>query len=210
MVGACCKVARTADRYDLDSIVHGGDVDAYLRARWLGEEGYPETGTRPLTTWFNLRVLEAAYRRHDRRSLDTQLEADLAVLTDDDELDRGALIDDLAEDGIDGEALTGDLVSMATLYRHLTDHLDVEKVPAAEADTDWEARKVAYGESLLEENLEAALQSLENKGRLPGATRADVATAIELHCPACALRVTFDTALRRGYICPDHLGTGDP
>jgi hypothetical protein len=207
---ACCKVGAVIDRYPLERSVVGGDIDEYLAARWRGDDGYPETGIRPLAEWFNKRLLQEVYSEHGRTATEVRVGSEYEALTSDDEVERGEILDDLQTDDIDGLRLTEDFVSPSTLYRHFRNCLDVEKpTSSGDADPTWEADKVAYARETARENVREALRSLDNKERLPNATTADLDVAVTLSCPECATRVPFETALERGFVCRDHLGVRD-
>lgn len=204
----CCKIGATIDKYDLQESVVGGDINEYLRARWVGENEFPETATRPLCDWLNLKILKTVYTEHDRKAIETHLESDYEALRSDDEITKGAIIDDLAEDGINGEELIEDFASSSTLYRHLTNCLGAEKKKQEEKSEskEWEGDKIEYVQSTMQKNVEDVLRSLEKKEKLPHATKAEVNTPIILGCPECSTQVRFKRAVNRGYICPDHMG----
>lgn len=206
---ACCKVGNVIERRDLDSGSSVDDIDEYLVTRWLGEDGYTELGLRPLTDWFNRRILRDAYLENGRSTTETRIESEYEALAGDDDITRGEVVDDLGTDGIDGQQLIDDFVSKSTLQRHLTNCLDVRKRRESRSDGDWERQTIEHAQGVLREKVEAALQSLENKEMLPGATTATVETPVVLRCPECNTRVRFKTARERGYICKSHLGTAE-
>jgi len=200
----CCKVGRLTARYDLQHAAGDGEVDEYLRARWLGQDEYTETGLRPLKDWLNKQLMKAIYTEQNRGTLWTRVEADYQALSGE-EPDL-SLLGDLGADGIDGEQLRSDFLSTSTLYRHLTDCLsETKSKDAAERDSDWEADKVEYAREVAERSIGESLQSLENKSAIPEATRATIKTEVVLGCPECATQVSFKRALERGYICRDHM-----
>lgn len=201
----CCKVGRVIETYDLRRSAGETDPETQLLARWLGQGGYSATGLRPLTDWVNRQLLKAVYTSHDRDTLDTRVQSEYDELNGD-EVDP-ALLDDLAADGIDGEALRSDFLSTSTLYRHFTGCLGESKSNQESAgDGDWESSKVDYAREVAERNVQESLQSLENKGRLPEAAAADVTVEVVLGCPECATQVSFERAVARGYICREHAG----
>ncbi|PSQ50147.1 hypothetical protein BRD19_01595 [Halobacteriales archaeon SW_7_65_23] len=208
----CCKVGRVADDHSLSPGV-GGGVNEYLAARWRGDDDYPETSLAELVEWFDRRVMGTVYRANDRLATDSRLAAEYDTLRSDDEVDRSLLVDDLAEDGIDGDALRGDFVSVATMYRHLTDCLGVSKPDAdGRSDSDWEADKIAYAVETARENIADALQSWENKGTVPFATDASIGVRVTLECPVCHRQVSVERARERGHVCETHMteGAGPP
>jgi len=205
----CCKVGRLTATYDLQHAAGDGDVDGYLRARWLGEGEYTQTGLRPLKDWFNKQLLKAVYTDHDRSTLGTRVDADYDAVSGT-ELDP-SLLRDLETDGIDGDQLRSDFLSTSTLYRHLTDCLGETKTnETTEGDSGWEADKVDYAREVVERSVAESLQSLENKSAIPEGTRATVKTEVVLGCPECATQVSFERALERGYVCREHMGAPGP
>ncbi|WP_262177026.1 rod-determining factor RdfA [Haloarcula laminariae] len=202
----CCKVGRLTATYDLQHAARDGDVDGYLRARWLGQDEYTETGLRPLKEWFNKQLLKSVYTDHNRSTLATRVDADYEALSG--EEPDISLLGELEADGIDGNQLRSDFLSTSTLYRHLTDCLSESKSNnAAEGDSDWEADKVDYAKEVVERSVRESLQSLENKSMIPEATRSTIKTEVILGCPECATQVRFERALERGYICQDHMAS---
>lgn len=203
----CCKVGTVLARYGLDHGVGDGDVEQYLLARWLGRGEYSATGLRPLKDWFNKQLLKAVYTENDRRTLGNRIDADYDALTG--EEPDFAVLDDLEADGIDGEQLRGDFLSTATLYRHFTNCLGASKSAQgtdSDGDSAWETDKVDYARDIVERNVAESLQSLDNKDRVPGASRAEVKTEIVLGCPDCGTQVSFERAVGRGYVCQEHMG----
>jgi len=206
-MNACCKVGRVIAAYDLQHGVAETELETYLLARWLGRGEYTATGLRPLKDWLNRKLLKTVYNEHGRNALDTRVAADYEALTDAE--DSFALLDDLAADGIDGEQLTSDFVSTATLYRHFTNCLDATKSDdESETESNWEAEKVEYARDIVRQNVAESLRSLENKGRLPRGSEAEIKTEIVLGCPECATQVSIGRAIERGYVCEQH--TAEP
>ncbi len=201
-----CKVGRVADRYDVEADHDDfDDLDRELTALWKGEGRFEERGYRSLSTWFNKRLLRSAYEANDRLTLGTRLDDEFETLTGDNDIARDELLDDLTQDGIDGERLHKDMISFSTLRRHLTDCLGDEK-ETREAETDWERTSVEIASDRLVEKVEKALSSHETKGRIEGATDADVSVRVQLSCPECPTRRTLNETLRLGYVCEAHLG----
>ena len=209
MVNTCCKVGFVVHKRNLDKAFTGESLDSYLVARWLGREGYTDQGLRPLTDWFNRNLLKIEYLENDRSATETRIESEYEALRHGDDIVKGEVLDDLKADGIAGSKLVDDFISKSTLQRHLTKCLGVEKALDGGGDKNWEQRKIEYTQDSLRENVEEALKSLENKGKLPGVTEAKVDLPVMLRCPECNTRVRFRTATERGYICEAHLGS-DP
>lgn len=201
-----CKVDALIREYDLDSgSAEFDDVDEYLLALWQGEGSREAMGYRPLASWFNRRLLKRTYEEHGRLAVGKRLETEFELLAGEDGVDRRELLDDLAQDGIDGEQLAADMVSWSTLRRHLTACLDGEKA-VGPAETDWERESVAIATDQLVEKVETALSAYETKGTVAGASDADVSVQVQLSCPSCPTRRSLAEARRLGYVCRDHLG----
>lgn len=200
-----CKVDRVVDRYGLDPARDDYDsVDAYLRARWTGADGRSPDGYRTLASWFNKRLLKHVYDAHGRETVGLRLDSEYEALTGDDELARQEVLADLRADGIDASAVVEDMVSWSTLRHHLKDCLDAEKAHAT-ATTDWERESVRIARERTAQKVAAALRSLDSKGELPNADRAEIAVQVQLSCPECPVRVSLSEAVSRGYICREHL-----
>jgi len=201
----CCKINKTISKYCLHETVIGGDLNQNLVDRWLGKNEFPETATRPLTDWFNQKLLKTVYTEHDRKAIQIQLDSDYKALRSDDEVTRGAIIDDLEDDGIDGEELIGDFATSSTLYRHLTQCLGAEKgKDKPKPESNWEEDKIEYAKATMQKNVEDVLRSLDRKAILPNGTEAEINTPIILGCPKCSTLTRFARAKSRGYICADH------
>lgn len=210
MTDHCCKIGRTIAKYDLQESVIGGDLNENLRARWEGTNDFPETATRPLMHWFNQKILKTVYTEHNRKALETHLESDYEALRSEDEITRGAIIDDLADDGIDGEELINDFAKRSTMYRHLTNCLEAEKNKNTEkSESNWEEDKIQHARNTMQKNVEDVLRSLDRKGELPNASEANIETPIILSCPndSCTTQTRFNRAKRRGFICAEHSDT---
>lgn len=204
-----CKVDKIIDAYDIDA-THGEfeDVDEELLALWKGDGDYEARGYRSLAEWLNKQLLRSAYERNDRLVLEPQLDNEFDVITGDDEIARGELLDKLEQAGVDGDALSNDMVSFSTVRRHLTECLDGTK-KRQEAETDWEETSVEIATDRLVQKVEKALSSFESKGEVEGASDADISVQIQLSCPECATRRTLRDALRLGFVCETHLGADD-
>ncbi|MHC3381740.1 rod-determining factor RdfA [Haloarcula sp. H-GB5] len=204
----CCKVGKNIDKYGLEHGVVGGDLNQYMLARWMGNNEYPETGLRPLTTWLNQKILKTVYTEHDRNTLDSRIESDHEALASDDDERRLAIIDDLESDGIDGEQLLDDFVSSTTLYRHFTNCLDEEKtrdIGEDDAAAEGVMERIQYSRNNTKGHIRENLKTLENRGKIPHATDADVSIPVILGCPVCSNQVQLERALERGYICDEHM-----
>lgn len=199
-----CKVDRLTDRYELTSPrSEDASIHTYLRRRWTGADGREPEGYKSLTQWFNKRLLARIYENHGRDTVAAHLDTEYGLITDDDTVDRDELAADLATDGLDIEELDSELISWSTMRHHLKGCLDAEKeVPSA--STDWEQNTVARAKQQTAEKAQSVLSSLTSKNRLPDADEAEVDVQVKLSCPDCSVRVPFEDAVERGYICETH------
>lgn len=204
----CCKVSRVTSEYNLSTHIFADDINVVLQDKWLGEGMQPNTALRPLTDWFNQKLLTSIYAEHDRKTVEPQVEADYDAIVGDDEDRRQLILEDIAQDGIDANKLDDDLISTSSLYRHLTQCLDVNKeTKRGRSDTDWEKEKISYAKQLATDRAEDVLQSWENKGELPEATAGTVSVDIYVECPICSKRSSILQAHNQGYICDEHMNT---
>ncbi|HET7325133.1 MAG TPA: hypothetical protein VFJ06_12450 [Halococcus sp.] len=200
-----CKIDRALRNYDLDAVVTSHEtVDDYLLARWKGTDGRSAVGYRPLTEWFNKRLLKYTYDETGRDATGTRLESEYEALTGDDELLREEVADDLRMDGVAVDTVLDAMVSWSTMRHHLKRCLEGEK-QQPESTSEWERRSVDIARHQTEEKVTDALSSLDSKGRLPGGSATDVHVQVQLQCPVCHVRVPFEEALSRGHICREHL-----
>lgn len=200
----CCKVGRVVEEYNLDTTVSDNDVDTVLRARWKGTGKYTQTGVRALAEWLNKRLLRSVYTSSGRHPSEPRIAADYEALSSSDPLERAPISDELKADGINADRVVDSFISASTLYRHLTDCLDETKQPNM-TESNWEEKKVEHARSVMQDSVSEALRSLENKNRIEKATEAEVSIPVLLGCPECSVQVRLETALRRGYVCNDHM-----
>ncbi|WP_152039479.1 rod-determining factor RdfA [Salinigranum salinum] len=201
-----CKIDIVTERYDLDdTVTRYATVDERLLTRWTGADEGDSAGYRTLAAWFNRRLLKTVYDEHGRETTGKRIESDYEALTGDDDLVREDVLDDLRGAGIDADGLLDDTVSWSTMRTHLKDCLGGEK-PVREAETEWEQKSVSVARRVTASKVDEALRSLDSKGRLPGGSGAEVDTQILLSCPDCLIRIPFDDAIERGFVCEDHLG----
>jgi len=202
---SCCKVGNLIEEYDIESASRSGDVNDYLIQRWIGRGDYTPTGLRPLKDWLNKQALKSVYTNSNRDTYDARIESEYeAIIGDNVDI---AIVENLDADGIDPDELRSNLISTATVYRHLTNCLEVSKSDESETSTDeWERDKFEYAKTVVEQSAQQSLSSLDSKGKVPGASRATITTEVVLGCPECNTQVGFERALARGYICQDHMG----
>ncbi|MDS0282700.1 rod-determining factor RdfA [Haloarcula onubensis] len=200
-----CKVETLTDRYDL-TVPGSGDqsLDEYLVTRWTGRDGRSADGYKSLTEWFNKRLLKALYADADRETLGVHLDREYELVTGEDDVERDELAAALAADGLDIERIERELISWSTMRHHLKGCLDAEK-DTGEAATDWESNTVEVARQRTEEKAQSVLSSLASKARLADAESAEVDVQVKLGCPDCSVRVPFDEAVDRGYVCEQHV-----
>lgn len=202
----CCKVGRVADKYDISPGVGDETFDEQLEKRWTGDGEYPETSLRALVDWLHKHLLRTRYTEHGRSTLEPHLESDYEVLQSTEDENHEAILSDLEADGIDGEELLDDFVSPATMYRHLTDCLDVQKTDeSGQRNQATDRKKLAYIEDTAEMYVSDLLSAWENNDEVPQASNAEVAVRLYLECPECAKQTNIRTVQQRGYVCAEHM-----
>lgn len=205
---AMCKVDTLIEEYGLTA--PGSDyhsVDEYLANRWTGEDGRSPQGYKKLTEWFNKRVLKSIYEEHGRSTVSIHLEREYDVIVNDDNIQRAELTADLKGDGIDIDELKQTLVSHGTIRNHLKNCLGVEKDTQSSsryAERSWE-KTVASAKRLAASKTRNILPNLTASGDIPHADEANIDIEIKLRCPECDMRVPFEDAIERGYICDEHM-----
>lgn len=199
-----CKLERVADAYGLGSGDAGGDaLDTALLDRWQGRGGHREYGYRSLTEWFNLRLLRRVYDEHGREATGNRVESEFAALTAEDELTRLEVVDDLADDGIDADAVLTDMISWSTMRTHLTECLGETKERSG-SSTGWERASIDIATDRAREKVAEAVRSLGNKHEIAGGASAEVSVDVTLACDACSTTVPLVVAMDRGYVCGTH------
>jgi hypothetical protein len=186
---ACCKVARTAEKYGFDRL------DGELSERWSGRDG---VGVRELAATVNRRVLAAAMREAGLSPLDGETENLLRLLTDGD-VPESRRLDTrrrLEREGVDVDEVLSDTVSHQTVYNHLGDCLGVSK----EVDDDRLERR---GSTLyaLKNRTEAVtretLASLRDGGELD-LDEFDVIVDVRVVCESCGRASELASILEGG------------
>jgi len=202
-----CKVDSLIERHAPTVPDPGHEsVDEYLVARWTGADGRSADGYKALTEWFNKRLLKRVYEEHGRDVVSVHLDREFELITGDADIQRDELAADLAADGLDIDEVQTELVSWSTMRHHLKGCLDAEK-DTTPAETDWEANTVQMARERAAEKAQSVLSSLTSKGRLQDADRAQVDVQVKLRCPDCSVRVPFEDAVERGYVCNTHSET---
>jgi len=202
-----CKVDPIIERHSLAVPDPGHEsVDEYLVARWTGADGRSADGYKTLTDWFNKRLLKRLYEDHGRDAVSVHLDHEYEIITGDEDLQRDELAADLATDGFDIDELATMMVSWSTMRHHLKDCLEAEK-DTSPAETDWEMNTVQMARERAVEKAQSVLSSLHSKDRLRDADQAEVDVQVKLGCPECSVRVPFENAVERGYVCDTHSET---
>lgn len=205
----CCKVERISATFDISPPSRDADdIDEYLVERWLGINGNDSVGLRTLAEWFNKQILREVYREHGRSDSNVRINSDFDALQSDKipVHEREELISELADDGIDGEAISKKFISKSTLSRHLKNCLDVNK-ERSNSDTEWEIERITIAKKTYKSHLESALQSLDNKEKINGIKNSEVQVQAYVSCSECPTRVTIETAYDQGYVCSNHHDT---
>ena len=199
-----CKVDSLIECHALTVPDPGYDsVDEYLVGRWTGSDGRSADGYKALTEWFNKRLLKRLYEEHGRDTVSVHLDREYEVIAGDADIQRDELAADLATDGLDVDEIDSEMVSWSTMRHHLKGCLDAEK-DTTPAETDWEMNTVQMARERTAEKTRSVLSSLTSKGRLLEAERANVDVQVKLSCPDCSVRIPFEDAVERGYICETH------
>lgn len=202
-----CKVDSLIERHALTVPDAGYEsVDEYLVARWTGSDGRSADGYKTLTEWFNKRLLKRIYDEHGRDTVSIHLEREYEIITGDQDIQRDELAADLATDGLDIDDTADKLVSWSTMRHHLKGCLDAEKA-TTNAETDWEKNTVQMAQERAAKKARSVLSSLTSKDRLQDGDHAKVDVEIKLSCPDCSVRVPFENAVERGYVCETHTET---
>jgi len=204
-----CKVDSLVERHGLTVPDPEYDsVDEYLVTRWTGDDGRSAEGYKAITEWFNKRLLRRIYETHGRDTVSIHLDREYETIVGDDDIDRDELAADLSTDGLDIDELADELVSWSTMRHHLKGCLEAEKTTES-ASTDWQMNTVAMAKERAVEKTRSVLSSLDSSGRLPEAERAEVEVQVKLSCPDCSVRVPFENAVERGYVCETHTDVED-
>ncbi|WP_408960686.1 rod-determining factor RdfA [Natrinema sp. 74] len=199
-----CKVDRLTDRYDLTPPrARDASLDEYLERRWTGADDRDPEGYKSLTEWFNKRLLSRIYEANGRDAMAAHLDREYELIVDGDGVERDELAADMATDGLDIDEVGSELISWSTMRHHLKGCLEAEKETPS-ASTDWERNTVEMAKEKTAEKARSVLSSLTSKDRLPEAERADIDVQVKLSCPECSVRVPFEDAVERGYVCETH------
>ncbi|MFC6962594.1 rod-determining factor RdfA [Halocatena marina] len=199
-----CKVDTLIERHALTVPDPGYDsIDEYLVARWTGSDGRSADGYKSLTEWFNKRLLKQIYETHGRDTVRIHLDREYEIVSSEESIHRAELAADLESNDLTLDRIESEMISWSTMRHHLKGCLDAKKEQSS-ASTDWEANTVRMSQERTKEKTHSVLSSLTSKGRLPEAESMRVDVQVKLGCPECAVRVPFEDALERGYVCETH------
>lgn len=199
-------MSRVQSAFDISPPMRAGEnIDTYLVDKWIGGGNKEATGLRTLTEWFNKQILKEVYREHGRSDSTVRIDSDYRALQNEEipDHEREELILELADDGIDGEAIKKHFISKSTLSRHLKNCLDASK-ESSDSETEWEIDRIRVATNTYRSHLDSALQSLDNKEEISGIADSELQVQAYLSCSKCPKRVTVETAYEQGYVCPDH------
>ena len=187
-----CKVCRVLDEREMSR------YEQQLVDQW--QAATPQRkGYRQLSTWLNQLMLRREMDRAGLSTLGDEAESKYERLTADDLTVAAEVRDDLANSGIDIDALENDFVSYGVIRTHLQDCLSAEREQGT--PTDWEQESIDIAQSQAEQKAAEAVRALVNKGRLTAGGDVTVHVSVEVECEACHVRVPASRAIRRGYIC---------
>ncbi|WP_435317022.1 rod-determining factor RdfA [Haloarchaeobius sp. TZWSO28] len=198
----CCKVGSLVEKYNLNATGSGTEFDEQLISRWLGRGTYSSVGYRPLTEWFNKRLLKTAYEQAGRNTMSVRVDSDFESLTGDD-IVKMELLDELDAAGIDGQELLDDMISWSTMRNHLKDCLEADKATQP-AKTNWERESIDIAMERSKKKAREALKSFKSKGKIEDQQDIDIEIKLQLCCSECPTRVPLDVALNRNYVCAEH------
>jgi hypothetical protein len=186
---ACCKVGRTAARYELEGL------DEELAERWGGDGD--SVGVRELAAEVNRRVLAEAMREAGLDPLDGEPENLLRLLTGD--VPAGRRLDTrrrLERQDVDVDAVLSDTVSHQTVYNHLRGCLDVSK--GADGDRLERRGSTLYAlRNRTETVTRETLASLRDGGELD-LDGFDVIVDVRVVCESCGRSRDLTTLIEAG------------
>lgn len=174
------KVGRVIDKHGLH------DFHDRLPALWLGEEGYPQTSVRRLAELTNIKIIHSHLEDAIDNPIEGEAEDILNRLKSDNVNKRTGQEQRLRDLGIDPEDLKSEFVSHQSMYRYLTEALDVEK------EDESSSTKEEIIDSLYNLNekqkiiIENKLRTLVNMDELDvDPDDIDVSITASQNCPEC-------------------------
>lgn len=184
---ACCKVGRTARRYDLDRL------DRRVRDRRRDGDSL-----RDLERVVNEAVLGAALRDADADVVG-DVGAVYESLTGDDASagERAEVRERLASAGVDVERVTDDFVSYQTVRTHLRECLDVDTDRGGDITRADARGTVEWARSRSEGIIERTLERLADRDGFRAGSL-DVSGVVRVTCGDCGASYPVEEFLDRG------------
>lgn len=172
------KIDRIIDKYDLDGIRDE------LRVRWTSEEN--RDSLRDLEAYFNQRVLSAAVETVGTIPLDGEIENLYRLLTEDDvqESNKTHARRRLEREGVDVDGVCSDFVSHQTVYRYLTNHLEVESPEEEGAADENYVERVRALQNRTKVVTKDVVKRLQDDSDVDESDL-DVLVDVKIRCPEC-------------------------
>jgi hypothetical protein len=206
-MNACsCIIGKTVEEYAIGPFSDPSPAQSndYLADLWTGGQGAQQS-VRDIAEWLNKEILRAIYRDHARDISTNRIDHEYDILTGDNDVAKATLRDDLANDGIEIADIHEAMISSSSLYRHLTDCLDVEKETSSDGSTTVALiDRVQFTTSTLQQQVAEALTHLDEDSVISDGADAGVEVDITVTCPECGMAVGLRTAIEQGYICGEH------
>lgn len=128
MESRCSEIGCLIDEYDLSPGIIGGDLNEYLKARWLGKNEFEgDESISQITDWFNKLLLKTVYENNNRHVKAGRLELEYDILTGDDEFKKAQLLQSLENQGIDGEELISNIISATVMHSYLNECIEADE-----------------------------------------------------------------------------------
>lgn len=191
--GYCCKIGRIVSEYELS------DVDSRLAKDW--QSG---TSVRQLAENLNKEIIEAALTAVNASQVQWSRTPIYEALRTDElsDAEEIQIRRELDRTGVELEKLSSDLVSHQTVYRHLTQCLDIskdnEKTPEERIET---AKETVFA---LQQRTEAVTENTIETLQTADVTdigEPEVLVDIRVVCEECGRSVDFQTAISNGCHC---------
>lgn len=185
-----CKVGTVAARYDLESFVQE------LAREWRTES----IGVRPLTSRFNRQVIDHVIGQTELDVYDTESIHDILRGEVGSAGQRTELKGSLEREGVDVAELTDSTISHQTLYRHLTECLEVspdDEHLSSEIQLDRAIETTRRLEGRTTNVVADRIDQLEAAGEL-SIGEYEVFTDVEVLCTDCSQVLPFEDLVKQG------------
>lgn len=171
------KIDRIIEKYGLDGIREE------LGRRWTSEEN--RDSLRDLESYFNRHVLRAAVEEVGTIPLDGEVENIYRLLTEDDvqESNRTHARRRLEREGVDVDQVCSDFVSHQTIYRYLTNHLEVESPEEEKAGDESYVERVRALQNRTKVVTKDVVKRLQDDDL--DEDELDVLVDVKIRCPEC-------------------------